>query len=436
VLFRRVLAFVVASLSITTAAHADEPLTLDAALHLAFTRNERALKAPLRVEAAEGSLDRARTAFLPTLVGQGVGAWSSISDAKSGRNLSGNASLTVNQPILAPSAFPLYDQAKHNLRAERWGAVEDLRILGFDTTSAFITALTAETLLTAAERRLERAKGDRDDAAARAGAGLASSNDVTRGSVAVSTAESQVVTARGNVQRAYLQLAYLVGQPVSGPLVSPDRTTQGAKQGQWNFDDVVKRAQERRPDVKQAAEHTEALHDFAREPNYRLAPTLGISASIRQIIDPLPTDKATSESAQLTLTWTIYDAGVRYADRRTRLAQAESGSLDERQLRRSVATDISVALVQLRTARESFRVAEEAVTNAQKGLDETSILYKQGLARAIELTDANASRYDAEVSRASAKLSMEQAYLNLRYALGLGPVDDSLPNPENPGGSK
>ena len=416
-------------------ARADEPLTLDAALHLAFTRNERALKAPLRVEAAEGSLDRARTAFLPTLVGQGVAAWSSIPD-RGGRDFSGNGSLTLNQPLIAPSAFPLYDQAKHNLRSERWGAVEDLRVLGFDTTSAFITALSTEQLLIAAQRRLDRAKGDRDDASARAGAGLASSNDLTRASVAVSTAESQVVAAKGNVQRAYLQLGFLVGQPVQGPLSSPDRTTQGAKQGQWNFDDVVKRAEARRPDVLAAAEHTEALRDFAKEPLYRLAPTLGISAQIRQIIDPLPTDKATSESAQLTLTWTIYDAGVRYADRRTRLAQHESGSLDERQLRRSVATDISIALVQLRTAREAFRVAEEAVANAQRGLDETSILYKQGLAKAIELTDANASRYDAEVSRESARLSMEQAYLNLRYALGLGPVEDALPNPENPGGSK
>ena len=30
----------------------------------------------------------------------------------------------------------------------------------------------------------------------------------------------------------------------------------------------------------------------------------------------------------------------------------------------------------------------------------------------------------AEVSRASAKLSMEQSYLELRFALGFGPLDD------------
>ena len=55
---------------------------------------------------------------------------------------------------------------------------------------------------------------------------------------------------------------------------------------------------------------------------------------------------------------------------------------------------------------------------------ETEVLYQQGLARAIEIVDANASRFDAEVSRESAKLAMEQAYLDVRFALGLGPVDE------------
>ena len=78
----------------------------------------------------------------------------------------------------------------------------------------------------------------------------------------------------------------------------------------------------------------------------------------------------------------------------------------------------------LRAARESLRRADEAVTAAQRSSVETEILYRQGLARAIELTDANGRRFDAEVSRASAKLSMEQAYLDLRFALGFGPVEE------------
>lgn len=413
--------------AVAAAARADEPpLTLEAAIDLALAHNERALKAPTRVETAAGGLDRARSAFLPTLTARGDGEWSSIAD-RNNRNVAGDGTLTLNQPLISLGAFPLYSQARHTLESERWGAVEDLRVLAFDTASAFITALSTEQLLLAAQQRLQRAQAEMDDAAARAKAGLASTNDVTRASVAVSTAQAQVAGAQGSLQRAYLQLAYLIGRPVKGGLVAPERTTSNARHGAWNPDEVVRRAEARRPDVRSATEHALALFAGAREPLYRLIPTLGLQAQLRQIIDPGPMDVATSGSASLTFTWTIYDAGLRYADRRTRLAQAVSAALDEHALRRSVATDIAIAVAQLRAARAVLQISEQAVATAQKNTDETTILYKQGLAKAIEVTDANATRYDAEVSLATAKLGMEQAYLNLRFALGLGPVSDELP---------
>jgi outer membrane protein TolC len=300
-------------------------------------------------------------------------------------------------------------------------------VLAFDTASAFISALSTELLLSAAQQRLQRAQADLDDSSARAQAGLTSSNDVTRASVAVSTAQSQVANAQGNVQRAYLQLAYLIGKPVQGPLVAPERTTNNARHNPWNPDEVARRAEDRRPDVKSAAEHSEALRAGAREPLYRLIPTLGLEADLKQLIDAAPMEAATTGSVSLTLTWTIFDAGVRYADRRTRLAQAVSASLDERALRRSIATDVAIAVAELHAARTVLQVSEQAVVTAQKNTDETAILYKQGLAKAIEVTDANASRYDADTTLANAKLGMEQAYLNLRFALGLGPVSDELP---------
>jgi outer membrane protein TolC len=413
--------------AVAVGARAEEPpLTLQEAVDLALATNERAIKAPARVEAAVGGVDRARSAFLPTLTAVGSGAWSSNAD-RNGRNFAGDGIVIVNQPLVNPSAFPLYSQARHALTSERWGAVEDLRLLAFDTANAFVTALSTQQLLIAAQQRQERAQADMNDSAARAQAGLTSTNDVTRASLAVATAQAQVLAAQGNLQRAYLQLAYLIGRPVTGALVAPERTTSSARHGAWNPDEIARRAEDRRPDVKSANEHTEAMFQSAREPLYRLIPTLGLQATLRQIIDPGPTDIATSSSASLTLTWTIYDAGIRYADRRTRLAQAVSASLDEHALRRSVASDIAIAVAELRAARGVLQVAEEAVVTAQKNTDETTILYKQGLAKAIEVTDANATRYDTEVTLATAKLGMEQAYLNLRFALGLGPVSDELP---------
>lgn len=429
-MIRRLVTAVLVTLGLlpSTSRAEDAAMTLDVAVTLALARNERALKAPRRIEAAQGGVERARAAFLPTIVGQGVGGWTSIPD-RNGRDLSGVGTLTVGQPLLNPSAFPLYAQAKHALFSEEWGAAEDLRVLAFDTTNAFLTALSDEQLVQAAMQRRDRAKSDVDDAAARAQAGLTTTNDVTRAAVAVATAETQLANSHGTLDRSYLQLSYLVGQNITGGLVPPTAMTENARTNAWTLEQVIHEAEARRPDVRSAAEHTASLHDFADEPLYRLAPTLGVSGQLREAVAPVPPDQATSETAQLTLTWTIYDAGVRYADRRTRLAQAESAALDERALRRSVATDISVAIAGLRAAREVYDVSLRAVSSGQKNSEETAILYKQGLAKAIEVTDANATLYDAEVTRTEAALAMEQAYLNLRYALGLGPLTDALPAP-------
>jgi outer membrane protein TolC len=185
-------------------------------------------------------------------------------------------------------------------------------------------------------------------------------------------------------------------------------------------------AVQRRADVKSAQERTEALRAAAREPYYRLIPTLSLQGQMRFTPAPLQTEKGVDESATATLTWTIFDAGARYADRRVRVAQAESQALDERLLKRSVESDVALALASLKAARDAYRIAETGVAAAQKNTEETEILYRNGLARAISLTDANAKFFDAEVSRESAKLSMEQAYLDLRFALGFSPLDGDV----------
>lgn len=421
-------------LLLPAAAAAEGPLALEDAVRLALAHNERALKAPLRVKAAEGQLTRARAAFLPTLSAGGNGTLSSNED-RSGQRLSGNGALTLTQPLLNLSAIPLYAQSRHQLESERWCAVQDKRLVAFDTARAFLVVLTNERVLEAATRRYERARANQQNAEVRAQAQIASTNDVTRAIIETAAAAREVAQAQGGVARAYLSLGFLVGQPVTGPLAAPDRTTQAAESAGAGIEEMARTAEERRPDIRAAQERTAALQQAAREPLFRLAPELTASGQGRLITSAVAPEPFYSGTLQLNLSWEIYDAGARYGDRRTRLAQAESQALDERMLRRSVATDVGLALASLASARDSYRSTDDAVAAAQRNTAETELLYKQGLARAIELIDANAKRFEAEVNRATAKLAMEQAYLELRFALGVGPVDDNLEGAAPRGGT-
>lgn len=428
--FRVLSAFVLAGALVAHRAAAEGSLRLEQAVRLALENNERSRRSVLRVEQAEGQLERARSAFFPTLTASAGGQYR-LREDRSGRHTTSNGTITLSQPILSPSAFPAYAQARHQVESEKWGAVQDRRLLSFDTARAFLQALASERVMEAAKQRLERARINFANAEARAAAGLASINDATRARLEVAAASREVATAQGRVETAYLNLGFLIGRRVSPSppdgapsLASPDRTTSGAESFEGNADSHVRAALERRPDLRAVHERTEALRASAKEPLYRLAPNISASAQLRVLPDPLPTERAHEETATLNLQWNIFDAGFRYADRRTRVAQAESQALDESLFRRSVDNEIRVALASLKAAREAYRIAGEAIVAAQQSSDETEILYQQGLARAIELTDATARRFDAEVTRASAKLTMEQAYLELRFALGFGPIDD------------
>jgi outer membrane protein TolC len=122
----------------------------------------------------------------------------------------------------------------------------------------------------------------------------------------------------------------------------------------------------------------------------------------------------------------LYDAGVRYADRHARDAQASVADLTLRELVRTVDAQVRSAAAALAASQNAFRVADQAVQAARQSVDETQALYKQGLAKAIELVDANDSRFAAEVNYASAEYAMAQAYLGLRQALGLDPLGTEL----------
>jgi outer membrane protein TolC len=409
-----------------------EQLTLEGAVKLALANNERSKKAPLRVRVAEGQLERARDGYLPTLTASGTSTYRP--DARAGNNPTTNGSLTLSQPLLSPSFFPQYSQQKHNLESEKWGSVQDQRQLAFEVAKAFMQALAADNVLTSAQRKLDAAKLNLETSQARAGAGLASTNDVTKAELQLATTQGQLANAQGNVKRTYLALSFLLTQKVEGPLVPPDNTTRAAQEFEQARQNQVKRAldrraqvvaaaHERRPDLRAIQERNAGLEDSAKEPLYRLIPSVNASGQLRIIPDPLPSEKALDEQVAVSLNWQVFDSGFRYADRKQRLAQLESARLDEKLLKRSVQNDIELSLVALRAARENYRTAQAAAIASQKNAEETNVLYQQGLARAIEVSDANDKQFEAEVTRESAKLSMEQAYLDLRSALGFGPLD-------------
>jgi outer membrane protein TolC len=398
-------------------------LRLEDAIQLALTRNERAQIAELNVVIADAGVARARAAFLPVLSASG-------NDTLHPRDTpldTANGTLTLNQPLIEPTAWPLYDQARHELSGQRAQSVDDRRQVAFDAARAFIAVLLADQVVQAAQRKLDTARADLADTDAQVRAQLVSANDVTRARIGLASSERELASDQGSLDAAYIQLALVVKARIAPGLVVPTALLDAGVQPVPPADALVARSLARRPDLAARKELALAAHDFAREPRMRWFPTLGLVGQLTASSQADRSGHDVSGTVALTASWVVFDAGARSADARSRDAQAAIADLTADSLIRTIDAQVRTAAAALVSAQLALAAAHGAMEAARKSADETAILYHQQLAKAIELLDANEQRFAAEVNFAEAQFSVASAYLALRQAMGLDPLGDPLP---------
>ncbi len=395
------------------------PLTIERAVELAVTRNERAAIADTTVEAAEARVRRARTAFLPRVdISGNLGT-----DIGNGSERDLTASALLSQPIFDARVFPLYRQQRFERDAAVLSAVDSKRVLGFDAAVSFLTTLSFEQVLLAAERRRDFAQTNLDDVRARFEAGLVSSNDVTRAELELATAVRGLAQARGDVQASRVDLENLLKADVES-LAPPEALLDAADDAPPAAGSVVSEAQARRSDIAARRARVEALRAFADEPRARFFPSVLFNAQTRNVNDGPITNRNNEGFVGVSFAWPVFDAGLRAADRAERTANVRGAELQLELELREVERQMHGASVQLSTEQASLREAIAAVRAARKNADETNILYREGLASALELADATQRLFEAEVAEVTARYRMALAYLSLREASGVAAVGE------------
>lgn len=403
------------TLALSPIVAAQDALTIERAVDLAVSRNERAAIADTTVEAAEARVRRARTAFLPRFdingnVGSDIGNGSE-------RDVSTTAQLT--QTLFDARVFPLYRQQRFERDAVRLSAEDSKRLLGFDAAATFLSTLSFEQVFLAAERRRTFAQTNLADVRARFEAGLVSSNDVTRAELELATAVRELAQATGDVQAARVELETLLKADVDGPLAPPEALLDAADDPPPPAEPAIAEAQGRRTDIAARRARVEALRAFADEPNARFFPSVLFSAQTRNINDGPVTNRNNEGFVGVSFAWPVFDGGLRGADRAERTANVRGAELQLELELRDVERQMRSAAVQLSTEQASLREAAAAVRAAQKNANETNILYREGLASALELADATQQLFEAEVAEVTARYRMALAYLSLREASGV-----------------
>lgn len=407
--------------SIDAASAQGEGLTIEEAVRLALTRNERTEIADAQLAAAAARVKKARAFFFPDLTAS-AGYTRRGFENGGGNDFNPNAfsrAIALNFSLFDARVFPLYRQAELEYGAARLNAAEEKRLLAFEAADAFLRTLGVEQVQGAAERRLAFAGQTVEDTRVRFDAKLVSSNDLTRAELEFANAERAATLAQGDVALARLQLGNLIASEINGPLVVPGALLDPPKvEGPER---LVVEAQGRRLDLAAAHERTKSLRAFAEEPSRRIIPILGLTGQFQEQTGFGAGIRTPDWLVGLNLTWLLYDGGERQADRAERNALARLSSLEAAAIRRQVALEVQRALVDLESNRAATRQATVAAQMGQRNAEEVALLYGQGLASALEVADANLQRFVAEVALVQARYGQGLSHLNLRAALGFDP---------------
>jgi len=407
----------------------DPPLTLDEAIRLAVSRNERALASGERLEAAEARVSKARAFFFPDVQAAGnytrrpfertstVGGQEVVLSKRDAFS----SSITARQVLFDARALPLWRQARSDRDAASLEAAEERRLVAFEAAAAFLRTLGADQVAGAAERRVELARKNLADARARFEAEITSSNDVTRAELELATAEREATRARNDEETARLSLANLLVADVPEELEVPQSLLATADRQRPAEEELVTGARERRLDVAAGLKRAEALRFFAKEPMNRFFPSLVARADGRWTNEGGLNARNTTWTYGLDLSWSLFDSATRFADRRERDANARAADLNARALERSVELEVRSALASLDNARAAVRQAAVALEAARKNASETTTLYREGLANALAVADANQSLFEADVALTNERYGLGAAVLDTWAALGLDP---------------
>ena len=416
------------ALLVAAAPLAAAPLSLEEALGSALATHERAAIAAQGTRAARARVNQAWSVLLPSLrLDLGRSEFARSEGAASGTQNYEDWELRVgaDQLLFDAQALPLVAQARHAGQAAEADEGAERLALAHETAGAFLEAFSLHEVERAAAERLSLAKRSLEEIRSRHEGGLVGSNDLTRAELEMANAERALVRARGDAHSGRLRLSALTGSGQLDSLAAPqsllDRSAQ--RPGPLDGQTVL----QQRPDVRVLREQAAAARAYAAEPWARWVPDLsvGLDSWTDQSEDFSAADAHWSWA--LNLGWSLFDGGLRLSQQAERRAMARAADLRTEWAERQVALDLALATTALESAQAGLARAEVARQAARRNAEESAELYRQGLVRALEVTDAAVQLFEAEVEHTKAQVGQAQAWLQLQARQGLGPVEGEFP---------
>jgi outer membrane protein TolC len=338
--------------------------------------------------------------------------------------------------VLNPRAFPLLDAAAAETRAADRDLAREQDDFMTAVAATYLRALAADAAVDVARRHLDAAAAHFVAAQARVAAGVAPRTDRLQAELAMERARRGVAETRTRAGEAQIALAALAGGPPPFALVRPppEVLAGGGLTAEdlagMAGDDEARRTEAlgQRPDLTAAAARVETAEELVWETHMAWLPTLNLEGRARWTSEPFLTQDPLSFVAVVSLDWLLWDGGLREADGAQRQSELrEARGRQEAAWREAVAQAQQGRLRLVHATADVARARREAEL-AHEHHDAVARRYAAGAATSLDVVDAGASLFAAEVAVVQSDLTRDLAVVTLAHALGRGvaPPDDGV----------
>lgn len=324
---------------------------------------------------------------------------------------------TLNWNIFNGRAFPAIASARRGVLVEQHRKATEARLLELSVARAFFTAVATKQARSSAEAVRARAQSRVDLERTRESAGEGASTRRELAELTAAQAELDVSRSRVAHQVALSALAQAVGvAQVVEVAVPPPLAVPRAEEA------ALLASAERRPDVLAAELLIEIAELGKDETLWRFVPTLALFGSYRWSNITGLSNQNQEWAGGLSLSWLLYDGGLRYADLQEADSRVRAARLQRTRLLGNTRGELERARLRLEQAELGLERAERTVELAERrhALVETQLA--AGTARTFDLDEASDELREAEQALIRARLDRDLATLELGYAAGL-PMD-------------
>lgn len=412
--------------------HAEEPLTLKAALCLANAHNEQLAMAGEDYLQALIDKDRAFAAFLPTIsfvptfMRQGktsLAAGSSliagfVPDHTTDMPVAGNMNLHPFRDL------PALRAAGSSARMQRAILLDHQAVLMLDVAGTYFQVMHSEKQVQVLKYSIKVGQLRLADIRVKQKAGVARPVDVAQTEAQLAKTRTSLIWAENDVKNSRAMLAFLIGVPsVNGPL------TNGLKvpHTHWRVEPLLKPADSHRQDLIAAHDRVKVAAAALEAAWGEYFPSVSLNLTHYLSRDTFPGDVDWTSLIRVNVP--IFSAGLIHADVRTAYSRLRQARLAELHVRRQVVKDLRVAVENLKRDDQQINQLGIEVKAAREGLRQADAGFDAGLWTNLERLIAEDGLLSAGLTLSSAQFNRNVDYMRLLRVTGALTPDFSVALP-------